>query len=422
MFIDEVEIVVASGKGGDGCVSFRREKFVPKGGPDGGDGGDGGDVVLVADEHMSTLLDFRYQAFFEAESGGSGEGGNRSGARGADLELHVPVGTLVRDVESGQVLGDLVEPGQRLVVCKGGRGGLGNKRLATSTRQAPTFAERGQPGEKRRLKLELRLIADVGLLGFPNAGKSTLISVISSARPKIAPYPFTTLTPHLGLVRAGEDSFVVADLPGILEGASEGVGLGLRFLRHAERTRLLAYVIECAPMDGKHPREHLRVLRDEVSKFSRALAEKPWVMVLSKADLLREPSRREELLREMQAEGAKVFLLSAVTGEGVQEFVYALSSLLKTLPPPEREPIEVTSPSPPSAEWSIRKVDNAYVVTGDKVSRLVSATNLESDEALQHLHMQLSRLGVLEALRKEGIQEGDTVRVGDVEFEWREEE
>lgn len=421
MFIDEVEIVVASGRGGDGCVSFRREKFVPKGGPDGGDGGDGGDVILVADEHKSTLLDFRYQAFFEAESGGAGGGSNRNGARGANLEIPVPVGTLVRDAETGAVIGDLTEPGERLVVCRGGKGGLGNRRLATSTRQAPRFAERGQPGERRRLRLELRLIADVGLLGFPNAGKSTLISAISSARPKIAPYPFTTLQPHLGLVRAGEESFVVADLPGIIEGASGGVGLGLRFLRHAERTRLLAYVVECVPFDGKHPKDHLEVLRDEVSKFSQRLAEKPWIIVLSKADLLKEEVRRREIIEEMSSYGVKVCLLSAVTGEGVQEFVYLLSSLLKALPPPEREFVENVSSVPDLTGWSIQKVGDIYMVTGARISRLVSATDLESDEALQHLHVQLSRMGVLDALREAGIQEGDTVKVGDVEFEWKEE-
>jgi len=325
-FVDRVKIHVKAGDGGHGCVSFRREKYVPRGGPDGGDGGDGGDVILVADPQLHTLYDFYHQVHFRAENGRPGMGKKMKGRDGEDLLLRVPVGTVVRDAETGEILGDLVEPGQRLVVARGGRGGKGNARFATPTNQAPRYAERGRPGEERWLILELKLIADVGLVGLPNAGKSTLLSRISAARPKIADYPFTTLTPNLGVVSLSDErTFVVADLPGLIEGAHRGVGLGLEFLRHVERTRALCQVIDATSED---PLRDFEVVEKEMALYHPELPQKPRAVALNKIDLLADRTVLEPVRRALEERGHTVHFISAVTGEGVRELLETLWRLI----------------------------------------------------------------------------------------------
>ncbi len=329
-FVDEVELVLASGQGGAGCVSFRREKFVPLGGPDGGDGGDGGDVVLVADPRMGTLLDLRHRKVMRAENGRPGMGSNRTGRRGRDLELRLPVGTLVRDAETGEVLADLVEPGQRVVLLRGGKGGKGNARFASARNRTPRHAQPGMPGQERRVRLELKLLADVGLIGFPNAGKSTLISRISAARPRIAEYPFTTLVPNLGVVRwAGDRSFVVADIPGLIEGAHRGAGLGIRFLKHVERTKLLLHLVD--PSDGRDPLDKYDAIRRELAAFNPELAGRPERVVVTKIDLTEVRQALPEIVCRFQERGLEVWPVSAVTGEGLEALVRNTGRLLEAL-------------------------------------------------------------------------------------------
>lgn len=329
MFVDEVEVFVKGGDGGAGCVSFRREKFVPRGGPDGGDGGDGGDVVLVADPSISTLLDFRYRRHYTAERGQHGQGANRQGASGADTVLRVPVGTAVRDRDSGDLLGDLAGAGERLVVARGARGGRGNARFATSTNRAPRRADLGRHGEGRWIRLELRLLADVGIVGFPNAGKSTLVSRLSAARPKIADYPFTTLVPTLGIVRADHArSFVMADLPGLIPGASEGKGLGHRFLRHVERTRLLVHLVDLDPGTGRAPVDDYRAIQAELAAYSPELAARPQVVAASKAELPGTEARRCALRDFCAAAGLPFHAISAVTGLGLDELRHDVAARL----------------------------------------------------------------------------------------------
>src|SRR5215468_9908840 len=331
-FVDEIDVFVKGGDGGAGCISFRREKFVPRGGPDGGDGGDGGSVFLEADPALTTLLDYHYQRHYQAERGQHGEGSNCSGASGDDLVLRVPVGTLVTDRESSDVLGDLVQPGQRLLVVHGARGGRGNARFASSTNQAPRRADLGRPGPGRWLHLELKLLADVGVIGFPNAGKSTLVSRLSAAKPKIADYPFTTLEPTLGIVRADEDrTFVIADLPGLIPGAAEGKGLGHQFLRHTERTRLLLHMLDLDPMTSRDPLEDLRVIDAELAAYSAELSARPQIVVANKADLPDAAANRERVERYCAANGLPLFVISAVTGSGLTELVRAVAARLASL-------------------------------------------------------------------------------------------
>ena len=329
-FVDEVEIVLASGKGGAGCVSFRREKFVPLGGPDGGDGGRGGDVVLVADPQMSTLLDFRHRRVMRAPNGRPGMGENRAGRSGKPLEVRLPVGTVVRDAGTGEVLADLTEPHQRVVLLRGGKGGKGNARFATPTNRAPRYAQPGEPGEERRVRLELKLMADVGLVGFPNAGKSTLIARISAARPRIAGYPFTTLVPNLGVVRWAEDkNFVVADIPGLIEGAHQGAGLGIRFLKHVERTRLLLHLVD--PSDGRDPLEKYDAIRRELEAFDPALCRRPERVVVTKIDITEVREALPGIAERFRERGIDVWPVSAVTGEGVEELVRGTGRLLEAI-------------------------------------------------------------------------------------------
>ncbi|MFZ5470197.1 MAG: GTPase ObgE [Myxococcota bacterium] len=339
-FVDEVRIQVKAGKGGDGAVAFRREKYVEKGGPSGGDGGNGGSVLLVADPQLTTLLDYRYQQHHFAKSGQNGMGNDRNGAAAEDMLLKVPVGTLVKDEESGEVLADLSAPGRTFVAAKGGRGGLGNMNFATSTRQTPRFAQEGTKGEERHLRLELKLLADVGLLGYPNAGKSTLIAKVSRARPKIADYPFTTLVPNLGLVQYKDGlSFVMADIPGLIEGASEGAGLGHQFLRHVERCRVLIHLIDlAAPEEGRSPLHDFEVLNAELKKYSPKLAEKPQVVAANKIDLPDARANLAKLTAAMKRKKKKVFPVSAATGEGVGVLLDEVAKVLWARPSPRPSP------------------------------------------------------------------------------------
>lgn len=326
MFIDEARILVKAGDGGNGCLAFRREKYVPRGGPSGGDGGRGGDIFLVSDDQVNTLLHFRFNPEHKAQRGRHGEGSQRTGADGASVELKVPVGTVVYDDQSGEKLHDFGQPGERLMIARGGRGGRGNARFATSTHQAPTEHEPGRPGEERRLRLELKLLADVGLVGFPNAGKSTLISRISAARPKIADYPFTTLEPNLGVVQLDDyRSYVVADIPGIIEGAHEGHGLGIQFLRHIERTKLLAHLVDVSEESGRDPVNDFETIMSELASFSEELAAKPMVLVATKMDAAQDPERVESLARLAQERNLEFFQISSVTGEGLDALRYAMA-------------------------------------------------------------------------------------------------
>jgi len=328
MFIDEVRIRVKAGDGGNGCLAFRREKYVPRGGPSGGDGGRGGDVVFVASEHHNTLLHFRFNPEHTAERGRHGEGSNRTGREGASIDVPVPVGTIVYDDETGELLHDFTQSDERFIIARGGKGGRGNQHFATSTHQAPTEHEPGHPGEEKRLRLELKLLADVGLVGFPNAGKSTLISRISAARPKIADYPFTTLEPNLGVVSVGDETFVVADIPGLIEGAHLGHGLGVQFLRHIERTRLLVHLVDVSEATGRDPADDFRVVMEELESFSEDLVRKPMFVVASKVDVAQDPGRIEELRALAAAKDLPFYEISSVTGQGIEGLKYDLAQFL----------------------------------------------------------------------------------------------
>ncbi len=422
MFVDKARIYVKGGDGGRGAVAFRREKYVPFGGPSGGDGGDGGDVILKVDEGLRTLVDFKYQRHFRAGRGQHGGGKNKHGARGEDLVIKVPPGTLVRDADTGEVLADLVEPGQECLVARGGRGGRGNARFASARRKAPRFAEKGEPGEERHLSLELKVLADVGLVGFPNAGKSTLISRISAAKPKIADYPFTTLTPNLGVVTRGPGrSFTVADIPGLIEGAHLGSGLGHEFLRHIERTRLLVHVLDLSDMTGRDPVEDFHKINRELELYSPALARREQIVCANKLDL---PEARDKLARlTRELEGRRVVGISAVTGEGVERLLDLIEERLKVLE--ERVEIEDVGRSVEKVyslkdlrPWFIEEEDGRWVVRGKVVERLAAMTDFENEEAVRYFHHRLRRMGVERALREAGVSDGDTVSIGDIEFEF----
>jgi GTP-binding protein len=418
-FIDEATIGVSGGAGGDGIVAWRREKYVPKGGPAGGDGGRGGDVILEATPELSTLIEFRFKKQFSAEAGKAGSTSNKSGRSAEDLVVPVPVGTLVYEIgPEGRelLLVDLSEPGERALVAKGGRGGLGNQHFATSKRQAPRFAEKGEPSESRTLRLELKLLADCGVVGLPNAGKSTLLSVASAARPRIADYPFTTLEPQLGVVRLGpEESFVMVDVPGLIEGAHAGTGLGDRFLRHIERTRVLVHL-----MDGARPAADIladkATIENELRLWNPTLLERPILSVLSKLDLPEARERFEELRPSI--EGLRG--ISAATGEGVRELLFAAFQTIAATPMPEvvaaDVPRFVLTPQEP---FSIAvEPDGTFVVTGDRVERLAAMTDFDSDEGLGRFEAILAKMGVEKRLREMGASEGDTVRIAGHEFDY----
>jgi GTP-binding protein len=417
LFFDQVKIHVAAGAGGDGCVSFRREKYVPLGGPNGGNGGRGGDVHLEADRHLNTLINFKGQRHFKAERGGHGKGKNMHGQKGEDIHLPVPPGTVVRDAETGELLADLTTSGQKALVARGGRGGLGNAAFASSTNQAPRIAERGEPGEACWLILELKLIADVGIVGCPNAGKSTLLAAVSAARPKIADYPFTTLVPNLGMVSVDDRDFVMVDIPGLIEGAHEGAGLGHEFLRHVERTRVLVQLLDGAAED---PLQDLDDINEELRLFNPQLADKPQLVVLNKMDLPQTQELWPLIKKEVENRRVMVCSISAATGSGVREMLYLVLQLLDSLPEeePTLEEIAVFRPPEEDEGFTIAVEREGFRVQGKQVERLVARTDWRYEESVRRLHRTLERMGVTKALEDAGVEEGDTVYVGDMELEW----
>ncbi|MGI5836950.1 MAG: GTPase ObgE [Chloroflexota bacterium] len=417
MFIDEAEIIVQAGNGGNGVVSFRREKFVPRGGPDGGDGGRGGDVYLEATEDINTLYGFRHRQKFKAGDGGNGSGGRKQGAKGNNLTIKVPVGTIAYD-ENGEVVADLAEAGAKTIVARGGRGGLGNTHFATSVIQAPRIAQKGEEGEQRKLRLELRLLADVGLVGLPNAGKSTLLSRITAARPKIADYPFTTLVPNLGVVALGDTSIVVADIPGLIEGAHKGAGLGLEFLRHIKRTRLLVHLLNGLSDD---PVKDFEVVNRELMEYSEELSKKPQVVAYNKIDLPEARERFDAVREQLESKGVNTVPISAATGEGIQSLLDLVIDKLKEMPtppiPPEAEGIRVYRlEAQPGKEMEVVREGEAFRLTGRTAERAASLINADTPEGIMVLKKRLARLGAMKMLQKAGAKEGDTVRVGEVEF------
>ncbi len=434
MFFDHVKIFVKAGDGGDGSIHFRREKYVPFGGPDGGDGGRGGSVYLKATTSLNTLIDYRYRHHFKAGAGGPGMRQKMHGAKGEDLELLVPCGTIVRDAETNELIADLVEEGQRVMVARGGRGGLGNVHFATPTHQAPREAQKGEPGEERWMLLELRLIADVGLVGYPNAGKSTLLSVVTAARPKIADYPFTTLSPNLGVVvvglpGSGDDfSFVLADIPGLIEGAAQGVGLGHEFLRHIQRTRLLIHMIDGASLE-RDPWQDLQTINAELRQYNEQLAARPQVVVFNKMDIPEARERWPAFKAQAEAAGYPVFAISAVAHQGTDELMQYVARRLQEIQHEEAERAAsqaipdmvgpVLRPQPEDA-FTITKENGVYVVRGKRVERVVNMTNQESEESMARLQVTLAKMGVTKALEAAGVQVGDIVRFGKVELYWGE--
>lgn len=423
LFVDEVEISVESGAGGRGLVAFRREKHVPRGGPAGGDGGRGGSVVLEANSKLTTLIDFCYRRSYKAGRGGDGGPNCMTGADAEDLILQVPVGTQVYDADSGMLLADLVTDEERVVVARGGRGGRGNAHFATPTLQAPRFAENGEPGELLRLRLELKLLADVAIIGFPNVGKSTLIAQVSAARPKIADYPFTTLVPNLGVVRVDQNrSFVMADVPGLIEGAHRGAGLGDRFLRHIERSKLLVHMLDVSGFTGRQPLSDFNVINRELRMYSPKLAELPQVVALNKIDISEARIQVDYLKPELESRGFAVFPISAATGEGTKALIYFLAEELEKLPPASCESSHAPGIQPQktgSSAWEVKKIgDHEFVVCGKGLERLVAMTPLDNDEAVRRLHRKLRNFGVIQALERLGAQDGDTVRIGTVEFDY----
>lgn len=437
MFYDHTKIFVKAGNGGDGSTHFRREKFAPFGGPDGGDGGRGGSIYFEATNGLNTLIDYRYKQQFKAESGAPGVRQKMHGAKGDDIVLRVPCGTIIRDAETDTLVADLTEPGQQIMVARGGRGGLGNVHFATSTRQTPKESQRGEPGEERWLKLELRVIADVGLVGYPNAGKSTLLSVASAARPKIANYPFTTLEPNLGVVevglpRSGDGfSFVMADIPGLIEGAAQGVGLGHEFLRHIRRTRLLIHMVDGAAIE-RDPWQDFEAINKELRDYDAELATRPQLVVFNKMDVPEAQERWPEFKAKVEAAGYSVYAISAAAHQGTEELIAETSRRLHELAREEAERAAaqvvvdlregespILRPMPDDA-FTVSKEMGVFVVRGKRVERMVNMTNQESEEGMDRMQVQLEKLGVTKALEEAGVKVGDTVRFGKVELYWGE--
>ena len=421
MFVDKAKILIKAGDGGHGAVAFHREKYIASGGPDGGDGGKGGDVVFVADSNISTLADFKYKRKYKAPNGADGSGSRKSGKKGEDLIIRVPPGTVIREAQSGVVMCDMSSD-EPFVAAKGGKGGWGNCHFATPTRQTPRFAKAGAPGEEWEVTLELKLLADVGLLGFPNVGKSSFISVVSEAKPIIADYHFTTVTPVLGVVSLGEGtSFVIADIPGLIEGASEGVGLGHEFLRHVERCRMLIHIVDVAGSEGRDPKEDFEKINLELERFNPELAKRPQIVAGNKIDLATK-EQREDFRKYIEDRGLQYFEMCAPILEGTREVINAAAAMLATLPAVKRFeseeiPLEVVLKKK-NTGFSVTKEDGVYIVDAPWLASIIARTDMDDYESLQYLQRVLASSGIIDALREKGVEEGDTVSIYDFEFEF----
>ncbi len=425
MFIDYTKIVISSGNGGNGAISFRREKYVANGGPDGGDGGKGGSVYFKVDLGLNTLIDFRYNKRYAAKNGEPGSGSRCNGKKGEDLYIKVPQGTVVKDAETGAIIADLSKEDQVECILEGGKGGKGNVHFATATRQIPNFAETGEPGKERTVILELKMIADVGLVGYPNVGKSTLLSRMTLARPKVANYHFTTLEPSLGVVKLKTGAtFVMADIPGLIEGASEGVGLGLQFLRHVERTRVLLHVIDVAGTEGRDPVEDFEKINIELANYSEKLPKKLQIIAANKADVLQDEENFVRIEAEAKKRGMEIYKISAVTGEGLDSLFMRIAELLKDIP---REEFEITDNiahytlnDENEAGWTITRENNTFIIEGKEIETIMRRVNFSDYESMAYFHNTLRKMGIEAALRKKGIKEGDIVKIFDWEFEYEE--
>lgn len=420
MFVDEVIVEVTAGRGGDGCMAFRREKYIAMGGPFGGNGGKGGDIIFKADEGLRTLIDLRYQKHVKGNPGMNGEGKNKNGKNATDTIVKVPVGTTIKDSETGVVIGDLVRNGEQVIVSYGGRGGRGNVTLATRSNPCPSYCERGEPGESRRVKVELRMLADVGLVGLPSVGKSTILSMITNANPKIASYHFTTLSPNLGVVQTRDYSYTVADLPGLIEGASDGLGLGHKFLKHIERTKIIAHVIDMSGSEGRNPYEDYLTIRGELEKFSKKLIQKPEIIIANKMDLEASRKNLEEFKKKVHL---PIYEISAILNEGLDTVINELEKLVKNtkeevLFEDEVKESHVLYQFKKEKPFTIVKEKDVYVIKGEQVEKLFQMTNFNTEEALLRFSHKLRRMGIDDELEKMGIQEGDIVRILDYEFEY----
>lgn len=426
MFVDKAKLYIKAGNGGNGAVAFRREIYVPAGGPAGGDGGKGGNVIIIADSNLRTLMDYRYKSKYVAEPGEDGKGSNMFGKHGEDLYLRVPVGTIIKDEETGLVMADLKNDGDEFIAAKGGYGGKGNTHFKTSVRQAPGFAKAGKDGEEKNIILELRLIADVGLIGFPNVGKSTFLSIISKAKPKIANYHFTTLTPNLGVTKLKNgDSFVVADIPGIIEGANEGIGLGHDFLRHIERTKVLVHIVDISGIEGRYPLDDFEKINTELKKYNEKLSSRPQIVVANKMDILDDIDIYNNFKAELENRGYKVYSMSAATLSGVDEILNTISQMLKDAEEVDlfdEEDIydETKVISQNIDEIKVYKENDIFIVEGNRLEKLLYSVDFEDMESIRYFQSIMEKTGVFDKLRSIGVQDGDTVRIYDLEFEYYE--
>lgn len=426
MFVDRAEITIRSGNGGNGAVTFRRDPYVPDGGPDGGDGGNGGSVIFIADRNLRTLMDLKYKRKYQAENGQPGMKRNRYGKKGQDLYIKVPVGTMIIDKETGHLMKDLVEDGDTVVAARGGRGGKGNVHYKSSIRQAPNFAEAGTPGREREVVLELKLIADVGLLGFPNVGKSTLLSVCTNSKPKIAGYHFTTIDPNLGVVYIHDTSFVMADIAGIIEGASQGAGLGFRFLKHIERTKVLIHVIDVSGSEGRDPVEDYKKINAELMQFDPKLAAKPQIIAANKTDIIFDQEKVDEFLEFMKKEGREVYMISAAAHQGIDELMDAALRCIEEYVEPEEEPMTMFDFEAEENDADYRLItgyideDGVYVLEGRQLSKIFNSTNFNDSGSMRYLYNYIVKQGGIRLLQQLGLKEGDTVRIEDFEFEYTE--
>ncbi|MBZ4656725.1 MAG: small GTP-binding protein [Thermoanaerobacter sp.] len=423
LFIDTARIYIKAGDGGNGIISFRREKYVAYGGPDGGDGGKGGDVIFIADPNLSTLLDFKYRKKYIAQNGENGRGKNQYGKNGEDLYIKVPVGTLIINDETGEIIADLVKPNQKAIVLRGGKGGRGNAKFATPTLKTPRFAESGEKGKEMWVRLELKLLADVGLIGFPNAGKSTLLASCTRAKPKIANYPFTTLTPNLGVVGHKGKSFVMADIPGLIEGAHRGEGLGHDFLRHIERTKMLIHVVDVSASEGRDPIEDFEKINEELKLYSERLLTLPQIVAANKIDIQSGKENFPAFEKEIKKRGYEVYPISALTKVGIDKLLDKTIEILSSIPVEEiKEVPEVIVYTPPEEEetLNIEVKDNTYYLSGTKIDKLLKRVNLQDEHSLRYFEMLLRKSGVIDALKEKGFKSGDTINVRDFEFEYYE--